>query len=164
MRGSQSQGIIFSKFDNDVREYGQLLLFEEEPYRYEKDALPYFENPKTVGERLMNAQHDFLLYGDGKAWQELWMLTMKVAGCMIKAEQLKKKFYLSADDKADRQMAATEYLLRRYRTRRGYYIRTGFIGAIRNSVQHALYYRSESDKLVDFVASEDVELIPDCRD
>ena len=108
----------------------------------------------------MTAQHDFLLLNSRAAWQELWTLTITVAGRAIAAERKKKKFYLSADDKADKQIDTAEYLLRRYKTIRGYFVRGNFIAAIIDSVRHVLYYQSESDKLVDFVAVEKLETMP----
>ena len=148
-------------------ENGQLLLFadETEPTpEYSAEMLPYFPEPCTDGERLMNAQYDYLLFNSAKAWRELWTLTLTVAGRIIEAERKKNGFYLSADEKADKQMEAAEYLLRRYKTKRGYFVRAGFINAIRHSVQHALYYRTESEKLIDFIAIEKMEHIPDTRD
>ena len=148
-------------------ENGQLLLFadETEPTpEYSAEMLPHFPEPCTDGERLMNAQYDFLLFNSAKAWRELWTLTLTVAGRIIEAERKKNGFYLSADEKADKQMEAAEYLLRRYKTKRGYFVRAGFINAIRHSVQHALYYRTESEKLIDFIAIEKMEHIPDTRE
>ena len=112
----------------------------------------------------MNAQYDYLLFNSAESWRELWTLTLTVAGRIIEAERKKKGFYLSADERADKQMEAAEYLLRRYKTKRGYYIRAGFINAIRHSVLHALYYRTESEKLIDFIAIEKMEHIPDTRE
>lgn len=149
------------KVETDVVENGQLLLLEESPYSYESENLPFYENPETDEQRLMTAQHDFLLLNSRAAWQELWTLTITVAGRAIAAERKKKKkFYLSADDKADKQIDAAEYLLRRYKTIRGYFVRGNFIAAIIDSVRHVLYYQSESDKLVDFVAIEKLETMP----
>ena len=147
-------------------ENGQLLLFadETEPTpAYSAKMLPYFSEPCTDGERLMNAQYDYLLFNSAESWRELWTLTLTVAGRIIEAERKKNGFYLSADERADKQMEAAEYLLRRYKTKRGYYIRAGFINAIRHSVLHALYYRTESEKLIDFIAIEKMEHIPDTR-
>lgn len=142
---------------------GQLLLFADEteikpPYTAEQ--LPYFETPGNDGERLMNIQRDFLLYNSEKSWRDLWTLTLTVAGRIIEAERRNKGLYLSADDKADKQLAATEYLLRRYKKNRGYFVRKNFISAIKHSVRHAIYYQSQGDKLVDFVAIESMESIP----
>lgn len=148
------------KVETDVVNNGQLLLLEESPYSYESENLPFYENPETDEQRLMTAQHDFLLFNSAKAWQELWTLTITVAGRAIAAERKKKKFYLSADDKADKQIDAAEYLLRRYKTIRGYFVRGNFIAAIIDSVRHVLYYQSESDKLVDFVSIEKLETMP----
>ncbi|MGP1368050.1 MAG: hypothetical protein ACTTKX_02165 [Treponema sp.] len=148
------------KVETDVVNNGQLLLLEEAPYSYEGEDLPFYENPETDEQRLMTAQHDFLLFNSTKAWQELWTLTITVAGRAIAAERKKKKFYLSADDKADKQIDAAEYLLRRYKTIRGYFVRGNFIAAIIDSVRHVLYYQSESDKLVDFVSIEKLETMP----
>ena len=135
---------------------------EHEP-AYTAEMLPYFPEPSTDGERLMNAQYDFLLFNSAKAWRELWTLTLTVAGRIIEAERKKNGFYLSADERADKQMEAAEYLLRRYKTKRGYFVRTGFINSIRHSVLHALYYRTESEKLIDFITTEKIEIIPDNR-
>lgn len=148
------------KVETDVVNNGQLLLLEEAPYSYESEDLPFYENPETDEQRLMTAQHDFLLFNSTKAWQELWTLTITVAGRAIAAERKKKKFYFSADDKVDKQIDAAEYLLRRYKTIRGYFVRGNFIAAIIDSVRHVLYYQSESDKLVDFVAIEKLETMP----
>lgn len=145
---------------------GQLLLFEDtidELAPYAGVQLPYYAHPVHDGQRLMNYQHDYLLFNSTESWHQLWTLTLTVAGRIIEAERRKKGFYLSADEKADKQTEAAEYLLRRYRTRRGYYIRTGFIAAIRHSVQHALYYRNLTEQLTDYVSIEHMERIPDER-
>ena len=152
--------------NNDANENGQLLLFVEETEAepehepaYTAEMLPYFPEPSTDGERLINAQYDFLLFNSAKAWRELWMLTLTVAGRIIEAERKKNGFYLSADERADKQMEAAEYLLRRYKTKRGYFVRAGFINAIRHSVLHALYYRTESEKAITFIALDTLEAV-----
>ncbi len=134
--------LIFSVNMKDDEQNGQLLLFAEETEAehepaYTAEMLPYFPDPSTDGERLMNAQYDFLLFNSAKAWSELWTLTLTVAGRIIEAERKKNGFYLSADERADKQMEAAEYLLRRYRTRYGYHVRRNFISAIKQSVYHA---------------------------
>ena len=80
------------KVETDVVENGQLLLLEEAPYPYESENLPFYENPETDEQRLMTAQHDYLLLNSRAAWQELWTLTITVAGRAIAAERKKKKF------------------------------------------------------------------------
>ena len=92
-------------------ENGQLLLFADAPKpehepAYSAKMLPYFPEPSTDGERLMNAQYDFLLFNSAESWRELWTLTLTVAGRIIEAERKKNGFYLSADEKADKQMEA----------------------------------------------------------
>ncbi len=131
---------------------------EHEP-AYTAEMLPYFPEPSTDGERLMNAQYDFLLFNSAKAWRELWTLTLTVAGRIIETERKKNGFYLSADERADKQMEAAEYLLRRYRTRYGYHVRRNFISAIKQSVYHALYYRSANDKAITFIALDTLEAV-----
>lgn len=81
----------------DDEQNGQLLLFAEETEpettpAYTAETLPYFPEPCTDGERLMNAQYDYLLFSSAKAWRELWTLTLTVAGRIIEAERKKKDF------------------------------------------------------------------------
>lgn len=109
--------------------------------------LRFFDFPKNDNETLFNFQYLFLKTNDNKYYWELWLLVATVAERLIKNEMLKKGFSLAPDDLEEKKSMTCEYLLRRYKTRNGYYIKDNYISAIKDSVRHALYYRTEIERI-----------------
>lgn len=115
--------------------------------------LPYFENPKDDNARLLNCQHDFYL-GIKGAWEEMWNIAFPICERMVKSECKKNRLRYSFDEKYDKTVSAVTYVLRRFKTRPGYFIRYNFIMQLQGGVRHALYHQTKADKIVDFVSDE----------
>ena len=91
--------------------------------------LPYIADPKTDSDRLINLQYRYLL-GDETAWPELWQMSIKVAERIVRSVCRKRKIRPDADYLDDCTMNAVEYVLRRYKTRKGYFVRKNFFDAL----------------------------------
>ena len=124
----------------------------------QKPALPYFNEPKDDNERLLNLQYEYLQYGSSDAWDGLWKLSYKVALGMVRSMCAAKRLRLDCDEVQDKAVAACEYVLRRYKTRKGWHVKSSFMSVIKHGVVHALFYRSNADELVDFVDASAFEL------
>lgn len=121
-------------------------LPQPDPYR----ELHFITEPKDINEHLLNLQYQYLVHGNKAAWTKLWVLAQKCAESMLVAEQKKKGFPLSYDDKQDKALGAVEYVLRRYSTRNGWFVKKSFVSQIKGGVMHALYYRTKGDAIVDY--------------
>lgn len=128
------------------------LREKEQRKRAAKRNLPYFDTPRDDNQRLLNYQHDWLTFGDSRAWQNLWELARKVARRMIRAQARRKGFTLDRLDEDDRVDTAVYYVLRRYQD--GWYVRKAYLRALKDGVVHALWYRTKADEIQDSVGDE----------
>lgn len=130
-----------------------------------EQVLKYFENPKNDNEKLFNLQWEFITYNQESTYWQLWALTSEVAERIIKKILRKRGIEFAPDEIAEKVDLTCDYLLRRYKTTKGYFISTNFIIAIKDSVRHAIDYRTEidkntkflnDDKNIDFLAKQDL--------
>lgn len=75
--------------------------------------------------------------------------SISLAGAFIRKEMKKKGFFLSREEIEDKKLDAVEYVLRRFKGDKQYFIKESFTSAIYFGVEHALYYRNKSQALVD---------------
>lgn len=112
------------------------------------------ENDK-IKPAFLAAQDEFLRIGSAAAWSAMWQIALQLAGKMIHQQQKAKNFIMDLDYYEDSRMNAVVYVLRRYRTRKGYRIKN-IVSAMYFGVIHALYSRTEKDR-----AFNDAYLIDD---
>lgn len=115
--------------------------------------LLHFEEPKNDNEWLLNYQYDFY-NGDMSAWHKLWTLSYTVVHRMFTTQIRKNRLHYSFDERYDRELYAVEYVLRRFKKAKPYFIRYDFLKQLKGGVLHAIYYQTKADKLVDFMSDE----------
>lgn len=126
--------------------------FMNEEQKSAVDDLVYYDNPKDINQALLNLQYRYL-HGEKNALAELWQLSQVCCEAIIERMKKEKNFYLTAEEKRDKALDATEYVLRRYSTTPGYVIKKSFVSQLRGGVMHALWYgtRKGADALDDAV-------------
>lgn len=112
--------------------------------------LKHFEEPKNDNERLLNYQYEFLVLGNKKAWDNLFILATKVAQRIVVKQVRAKHLAVDAIDIPEKVSIAVEYVMRRYKNNSGWVVRDNYISAIKSGVIHALYYRKKIDDVTDY--------------
>lgn len=123
--------------------------------------LQHFDNPETDNERLLNYQYEYLVYKNQEAWVKLWELSIKTAGqCLA---HLCKKYHKSipGDLWEDYKLDVTMYVLRRYKTRKNYYIKKEFVYQLYLAARNKLLQVKKSEKCIEFVNDKEMEIILD---
>lgn len=114
------------------------------------DKLVYYPDPKNDNELLLNYQHDYL-HGDNSAWEKMWNLSLIVVHRMFFTQIKTNRLHYSADERYEKELSAVEYVLRRYKTKKNYFIKYNFLLQLKGGVMHSIYHRTEASKLVDFI-------------
>ena len=104
-----------------------------------------FENPKNDNERFMNFQKDYLETGNPDAWNGMWKCAVNICTNLIKLEKKRTKTFISDEDTEDISLNAVCYVLRRFKTTPGYYIKTNSVKALQGGVLHAMKHRNKSE-------------------
>ncbi|MCQ2387872.1 MAG: hypothetical protein MJ066_05470 [Clostridia bacterium] len=116
-----------------------------------KPKLKYFPNPENDNALLFNLQKEYIETGDEAKYWELWQLTAKVAERIIRKIVIRRALVWADDEINDKVSDTCLYLLRRYKTRKNYYIKDNFIIAIKDSIRHALDYQNSIDKATFYI-------------
>ena len=127
-----------------------LFFFFEFTYQDFVEELPFFAEPKTDSEILINLQYAYLARKDKKAQASLWLKSIEIAKKFIRKERKEKGFFLDDTDFEEKAVEAVEYIMRRYAKRKDNFcwsVRKNYVSAIYNGVRHALYYQSKSEQL-----------------
>lgn len=125
---------------------------------HDKADLPYFENPKNDSQLLLNYQFLYLRNGDQKAWGDLLSLSYEVTQRLLwKWLSEHKGIYLDKYDQSEKIDEAIWYVLRRYKTRVGWYVSKNFISALNGGVKHAMLYITELDK--NTIVTDDMNIL-----
>ena len=85
--------------------------------------LQYFSFPKNDNERLFNAQFNYMVFGSQKAWNDLWIISYKVAERIIVKYCSEHQTFYEKEELTEKTLISCEYFLRRYKTRKNYYIK-----------------------------------------
>lgn len=152
----------------------QLELFALET---KKIKLPRFDMPTTDNARLMNYQADWLELGDLQAKEKLWLLSLEVARRSVYGIFEKRRIRLPVEDAEDKASDGVLYVMKRYENPNtllhlkggvkttyldeygyNYCVLKDYISVIKQGVKHAIDYRTEADKIIDFVDDETLSL------
>lgn len=127
-----------------------VFFFFEFTFQDFVEELPFFAEPKTDSEILINLQYAYLARKDRKAQTALWLKAIVIAKKFIRRERKEKGFFLDDSDFEEKAVEAVEYIMRRYARRKDNYcwsVRKNYVSAIYNGVRHALYYQSKTEQL-----------------
>lgn len=111
--------------------------------------IPYKDKVITDNDRLLNYQHDFLVYNDTKAYALLWQDFRALCKRVIKKKASVSGLRFSSEELNWKADIACEYVLRRYKTwktKKGeIYVVKNFISAAYFGALHALWSPCERD-------------------
>lgn len=107
--------------------------------------LPFFDVARNDNEVMLNMQYRYLMFNDKKAYTVMWVLAQKLCGKFVHKEMKKHNLHFDKDYFEDLVINAVEYVLRRYTTTPGYYVKQSFTSELYNGVRHALWYRGQSE-------------------
>lgn len=127
-----------------------VFFFFEFTFQDFVEELPFFAEPKTDSEILINLQYAYLARKDRKAQTALWLKAIVIAKKFIRRERKEKGFFLDDSDFEEKAVEAVEYIMRRYARRKDNYcwsVRKNYVSAIYNGVRHALYYQNKAEQL-----------------
>lgn len=115
--------------------------------------LPYYPEPKSDNQRLLNYQYEYKIKGDEKALNKMYALGYKVARRFIKAEAEARPpvAQLGECDREEKAHNAITYIIARYLRVKDFAITESFTGYLFLRIKHELYYQRKVDKIVDFV-------------
>jgi hypothetical protein len=115
--------------------------------------LPYYPDPKSDNQRLLNYQYEYKIKGDTAAINAMYALGCKIALKFINVQAGKNVHiaHMSDDEKEEKAHNAITYIIARYLRVKGFSIRKSFTSYLYLRVQHELYYQRKVDTIVDFV-------------
>ena len=133
----------------------QQSLFDDIEGEAEPGALPelpYYENPKSDNQKLLNFQKEFR-DGDEGALVRMYELSKTISWKYINkiAQKYRKVRELPKMDKEGKAENAATYIIEQLMTRPNFAITQSFTGYLWLRVMHELFYYREVDKIVDFV-------------
>ncbi len=145
---------------------------------FPKRRLPRFPCPKSDNERLLTYQARWLEDGDEESWAKLWSLALAVAGRCCRGLFFKRKLHVEPEDVEDFASSAVLSVMNRYHSpatsvRLGpgryaryrdlygwnYCVLKDYVSVLKRSVRQVVDYRTEADRIVDFVAGEELDYI-----
>lgn len=138
-----------------MTEDGQLLLpFDEETKELD---LPFFENPKNDNEILLNLQSKYKR-GNKKVISQIYTLSVEICKKFISKKAKGNRFIrrLSPDERTEKAIDATNYVVMRLMKKKEWYIKTSFTAYLYLRVIHELYHKRKVDKIVAFVDIDDL--------
>lgn len=133
-----------------VVKHNKDLRKENYHQKYNYDDLKFFDNPKDDNERLLNYQFLFLKNGDKNAWAKLFILSTEVAKRITTKAVRDKRLPVDPIDMPEKVSIAVEYVLSRYAKKKGWYVKSNYLSAIKSGVIHALYYCTTIERLTDY--------------
>jgi hypothetical protein len=139
----------------------QLLLPFDDPLEEKKEEkqvdwdLPYFENPKTDNERLLNLQYLYKVKGNQQALDEMYKIAIKIAPKLVTKLCKEYKQKIQADDRLEKAFLSVEYIIESYLRKPDWAIRKSWTGYLYLSVKKQILKKRKVDDIVDFVDIKD---------
>ena len=143
-------------WEQDLLTFGvQQCLFDDIEGEAEPGVLPelpYYDNPRTDNQRLLNYQKEYR-DGDESALVRMYELSKTICWKYINkiGQKNRKVRHLSRSDKEGKAENAATYIIEQLMTRPYFAIASSFTGYLWLRVMHELFYYREVDKIVDFV-------------
>ena len=138
---------------------GQLCLpFDFEVTERDDFAeLPHFEAPKDDNECLLEYQYQYKINGKRQALADMYRLGVEVCKKMISQKATSNKHIkrLSADEREEKAIDATNYIIMRLINRPDWCIKTSFTAYLYLRLLHELFYRRKVDRIIDYVDIDD---------
>lgn len=135
----------------------QLLLpFDFEEPKIDLASIPHYDAPQDDNERLLEYQYQYKVNGKRQALADMYRLGVEVCKKMISQKAMSNKHVkkLNADEREEKAIDATNYIIMRLINRPGWYIKTSFTAYLYLRLLHELFYRRKVDEIVDFVDME----------
>ena len=143
-----------------VAETEQLLLpFDFEKPKIDVASIPHFDAPQDDNEQLLEYQYQYKINGKRQALADMYRLGVEVCKKMIsqKATSNKHVKRLNADEREEKAIDATDYIIMRLINRPHWYIKTSFTAYLYLRLLHELFYRRKVDEIVRFVSLEEMQ-------
>lgn len=120
-------------------------------------GLPHFEAPKGDNECLLEYQYQYKINGKRQALADMYRLGVEICKKMIsqKAKTNKHIKKLDADEREEKAIDATNYIIMRLMNRPDWYIKTSFTAYLYLRLLHELFYRRKVDSIIDYVDIDD---------
>lgn len=120
-------------------------------------GLPHFEAPKDDNECLLEYQYQYKINGKRQALADMYRLGVEVCKKMISQKATSNKHIkkLNADEREEKAIDATNYIIMRLINRPHWYIKTSFTAYLYLRLLHELFYRRKVDRIIDYVDLDD---------
>ena len=138
----------------------QLLLpFDFEEPEIDIASIPHYDAPQDDNERLLEYQYQYKINGKRQALADMYRLGVEVCKKMIsqKAKTNKHIKKLVADERIEKAIDATNYVIMRLMNRPRWFIKTSFTAYLYLRLLHELFYRRKVDEIVRFVSLEEMQ-------
>ena len=148
--------MVGESWEQDLLHNGvQQCLFDDiegEAEPGELPPLPYYEQPRSDNQKLLNFQKEYR-EGDESALVRMYELSKTICWKYINkiGQKNRKVRSLSRSDKEGKAENAATYIIEQLMTRPYFAITSSFTGYLWLRVMHELFYYREVDKIVDFV-------------
>ena len=116
-------------------------------------GLPHFEAPKDDNECLLEYQYQYKINGKRQALADMYRLGVEVCKKMISQKATSNKHIqrLNADEREEKAIDATNYIVMRLINRPHWYIKTSFTAYLYLRLLHELFYRRKVDSIIEYV-------------
>ena len=138
----------------------QLLVpFDFEEPKSDLADIPHYPAPQDDNERLLEYQYQYKVNGKRQALADMYRLGVEVCKKMIsqKAASNKHVKKLNANEREEKAIDATNYIIMRLINRPHWYIKTSFTAYLYLRLLHELFYRRKVDEIVRFVSLEEMQ-------
>lgn len=152
-RTLKQQNLPFDFYEEEEQERKKQEQEQKAEEAKNKLNLPYYKEPRTDNEKLLNLQYEYKVNGNQKALDEMFKLAKKIAWkyINIKVKMSKKIKKLSTLDREIKAGDAASYLILQLTTRPTFYIKEYVTAYIYLRVIKEIYYHTKTDEIQDFV-------------
>lgn len=119
--------------------------------------IPHYDAPQDDNERLLEYQYQYKINGKRQALADMYRLGVEVCKKMISQKATSNKHIkkLNADEREEKAIDATNYIIMRLMNRPDWYIKTSFTAYLYLRLLHELFYRRKVDRIIDYVDLDD---------